>query len=116
MGITRPKGVGGRSLTIDTAVLTLRPGRRATDATLTIGLRLSRGGQHVLTVPAGARVQKVELDKKSYPVQQDGRQRTSTSVGFSDGVSSDGIHRCTHSRGAVLSSRSCPRRRSASRR
>lgn len=76
LAISRPKGIGGRSLTIDSAHLVLRPGRRATDATLTIGLRSSRGGQHVLTVPAGARVQKVKLGSKSFPVQQDGRRLT----------------------------------------
>ncbi|MCK5796481.1 MAG: hypothetical protein KAI47_04830, partial [Deltaproteobacteria bacterium] len=74
--ISRPKGIGGQSLTLDKALLELRPGRRATDATLTINLRASRGGQHILTLPEGARVQKVTLGKTSYPVQQDGRRLT----------------------------------------
>jgi hypothetical protein len=76
LSISRPKGIGGRSLTIDGARLVLRPGRRATDATLIIGLRSSRGGQHLLSVPKGARVQKVKLGDKSFPVQQDGRRLT----------------------------------------
>ncbi|MBW2734197.1 MAG: hypothetical protein JRH20_17550, partial [Deltaproteobacteria bacterium] len=74
--ISRPKGVGGQSMTIDSAVLVLRPGRRATDGELKVSLRSSRGGQHTLHVPQGAQVQRVEIAGTSYPVRQDGRRVT----------------------------------------
>jgi hypothetical protein len=49
--VTRPQGVPGQTLTIDSARLWLEPGVRATDARLELGLRSSRGGHHVVTIP-----------------------------------------------------------------
>jgi len=42
--IAKPGGVPGQSLTIDSASLTLKPGTRATDTTLSLRLRSSKGG------------------------------------------------------------------------
>lgn len=71
---TRPAAVVGQTVTIDDAKLHVRPGLRATDATLTLGLRSSRGGPHVVTLPgeAGALlVQEVKLGGAVIPVAPD---------------------------------------------
>jgi hypothetical protein len=49
LAVERPAGAGGATLTIDRSRLELRPGLRATDATLALGLRSSQGGQHAVT-------------------------------------------------------------------
>ncbi len=74
--ITRPRGVEGRTLTVDGAGLVLRPGRRATDATLTLVARSSQGGQHPLVLPEGAELQAVTIDGSAQPVRQEGRRVT----------------------------------------
>lgn len=71
--VTRPEAVPGQSLTLDHALLSLQPGARATDATLTLSLRSSRGGQHTLTLPEGAVLQKAVIDGAEQPVRQEGR-------------------------------------------
>ncbi|MCA9690332.1 MAG: hypothetical protein KC636_12030, partial [Myxococcales bacterium] len=60
--VTRPQGVPGQDRTIDAVNLSLRPGVRATDATLRLTIRSSRGGHHVVTLPPEARLQAVRVD------------------------------------------------------
>jgi len=74
--VTRPEGIVGPTLTIDRSALQLKPGLRATDATLSISLRSSRGGQHVVTLPEGAVLQLVTVDGKTQPLRQDKRAVT----------------------------------------
>ena len=69
--VTRPKGVEGQTLTIDSANLALSPGIRATDATLSLSLRSSRGGQHSITLPDGADLQSVAIDGVLQPVREE---------------------------------------------
>ncbi|MFH1725533.1 MAG: hypothetical protein ABII00_13060 [Elusimicrobiota bacterium] len=76
VALTRPEGVGGRTLTIDHAALTMNPGLRASDATLALKLRSSRGGQHTLTLPEGAELQLVQIDNRAQPVRQEDRKVT----------------------------------------
>jgi hypothetical protein len=71
--ISRPAGVAGKTATIDSSLLTLRPGRRATEAHLYLRLRSSRGGQHTLVLPENAELQNVSIDGAPQPVRQDGR-------------------------------------------
>jgi hypothetical protein len=54
LALTKPTGVAGSTVTIDEVKLQVNPGLRSTDATLTIELRASRGGQHPVKLPAGA--------------------------------------------------------------
>jgi hypothetical protein len=71
---TRPAAVSGQTLTIDDAKLRVNPGLRATDAVLTVSLRASRGGPHVVTLPAageGLLVQEVKLGDAVIPVSPD---------------------------------------------
>ena len=72
--VTRPQGVPGQTLTIDTATLYLAPGLRAVDARLTLALRSSRGGHHVVQLPEGALLQNVTFDGARQTIGQDGRQ------------------------------------------
>ncbi len=69
IAVTRPAGVPGRTLTIDAAQLSLSPGLRASDATLTVRWRSSRGGQHVFTLPDGAELQTARLDGALQPAR-----------------------------------------------
>jgi hypothetical protein len=68
----KPVGTEGQTLTVDHVVLELRPGRRATDATLTFEARSSRGDQHILTLPSGAELTSVSIDGNTQPIRQDG--------------------------------------------
>ncbi len=72
--VLRPAGVEGQTLTIDQSELTVTPGLRATDATLTANLRSSRGGQHVITLPEDAQLQSVSINNVVQPIRQDGRR------------------------------------------
>jgi hypothetical protein len=60
--VTRPAGAPGRSLTLDNASLEIEPGPRSTNATLSMRLRSSRGGEHALSLPDGAELMTVVMD------------------------------------------------------
>ena len=72
--ISRPEGMEGPSLTIDTSDLHVRPGERAVDVELMLVLRSSRGGRHTLTLPEGAQLQNVSVNGLTQPIRQDGRR------------------------------------------
>ncbi len=74
LSIARPGGIPGPTLTIDQASLVLQPGARATDATLSLSVRSSRGGQHLLTLPEGALLQHFAVNGLTQPLRQDGRK------------------------------------------
>ena len=76
LDVTRPAGVPGPTLTIDESSLRMTPGLRATDAQLVIRLRSSRGGEHELTLPEGAKLQKLVVNEQSQPVRQSGNKVT----------------------------------------
>ncbi|HWM91186.1 MAG TPA: hypothetical protein VN493_10495 [Thermoanaerobaculia bacterium] len=73
LAVTRPVGVAGQTLTVDRTFLTASPGRRATDATLQVFLRSSRGGRHTVVLPEGAELLSVQIDDQAQPVRQEGR-------------------------------------------
>ena len=71
--VARPEALGGESLAIDGVGLILRPGQRATDASLGYTLRATRGGHQVLTLPAAAELLGVSVDgREHYLKLQDG--------------------------------------------
>ncbi len=72
--ITRPQAVEGRTLTIDSSSLAIRPGQRVQDAELKISLRSSQGAQHTLTLPEKAVLQSVVIDGQIQPIRQQGRK------------------------------------------
>jgi hypothetical protein len=71
--VQRPAGVEGATATIDASELEMRPGLRVTDATLSVTLRSSRGGQHAITLPEGGILQSVAIDGAVQPIRQEGR-------------------------------------------
>ncbi|MFN7976188.1 MAG: hypothetical protein U0166_28295 [Acidobacteriota bacterium] len=73
LAITRPEGVPGQTLTIDRASQDVKPALRATDVTLTLGIRSSRGAQHTLVLPDGAELISVTIKGLSQPIRQEGR-------------------------------------------
>ncbi|HKO51320.1 MAG TPA: hypothetical protein VJV79_26605 [Polyangiaceae bacterium] len=76
VNLLRPAGISGQTLTIDSSSYELRPGLRATDATLAFSLRSSRGGEHVLRLPEGAALESVTVNGSPQPLRQQGRNVT----------------------------------------
>jgi hypothetical protein len=76
IAVNRPAGVTGSTLTIDESTYALRPGLRATDATLTLKLRSSRGAQHAITLPEGSILESVTIQGATTPIRQEGRAVT----------------------------------------
>lgn len=73
LAITQPAGAPGETLTIDGSELRLRPGERATQASLSLNFHSSQGGQLPVTLPPGAQLQAVAIDGLAQPIRQDGR-------------------------------------------
>ena len=69
--IRRPPALDGATLTIDSAHLEVRPGVRATDYTLELSPRTSRGGPWGFALPEGARIQSVQVSGTEQPVSAD---------------------------------------------
>lgn len=76
LDLTRPAGVPGQTLTLDRAELEVAPGKRATDTTVTLGLRSSRGGQHTITLPGGTDLLSVAIDGVPQPIRAAGDRVT----------------------------------------
>lgn len=74
LDLTRPRGVEGQSLTIDSSRLAVSPAQRASDFTLDMNLRSSKGGQHLLMLPMGANLNTVSINGVAQPIRQDGRK------------------------------------------
>ncbi len=74
--LVRPLGVPGQTLTIDESTLDVRPGVRATDVTLTLDVRSSRGSEHTFTLPEGAELESLSINGAQQPIRQDGRRVT----------------------------------------
>lgn len=67
--VERPQGVEGNTTTIDRSHLTVKPGKRATDSTLSFRLRASQGGKHKLELPAGAALLSVKVNGRTQPIR-----------------------------------------------
>lgn len=74
--ITRPKTVEGQTLTIDSSLLAIRPGKRSLDAELKLSLRSSQGSQHTITLPERAELQTVSVNGQTLPLRLEGRKLT----------------------------------------
>ncbi len=72
--VTRPEGVEGPTLTFDGSQLAVSPGLRATDASLELRLRSSQGGQHAISLPEGAVLERVRIDGAEQPIRQESRE------------------------------------------
>ena len=67
--LVRPAGVAGQTVTVDEAKLIVTPGLRSTDAVLTIELRASRGGQHLITLPPGTELLSAVVNNAPAPLR-----------------------------------------------
>jgi hypothetical protein len=76
VALARPEGVEGQTLTIDQSRAHVVPGVRATDVTLTLSVRSSRGAQHTLSIPEGAQLESLSVNGAVQPIRQDGRRVT----------------------------------------
>jgi hypothetical protein len=74
--IARPEGLAGQTLTIDSSLLEVTPGIRATDARLTLSLRSSRGGQHSIILPENASLETVAINGQPRAIRQEGHTVT----------------------------------------
>lgn len=74
--ITRPEGVPGPTLTVESSQLRAEPGENATDVHLTLKLRSSQGGQHDVVLPEHAVLQDVTIDGLAQPIRARDRQLT----------------------------------------
>ena len=74
--VGKPGGVPGQSLTIDSSSVSLKPGTRATDATLSLRVRSSKGGQYTLRLPDEVTLQGVRINNVSEPLRAEGRNLT----------------------------------------
>jgi len=71
--ISRPSGVKGQTLTIESSHLELHPGQKTTAARISLSIKSSQGGQHIILLPADARLQEVKIKGKIQPIRQEGR-------------------------------------------
>ncbi len=70
--VTRPEGIGGGTLTLDSAREEVRPGLRATEVSLDLAFRTSRGGQHALALPPGVELLGVAVNGQPQPARLEG--------------------------------------------
>jgi hypothetical protein len=71
VAVTRPGGISGPTLTIDSSRLELSPGLRASDVTVTLEVRSSRGGQKSVILPAHAELQSLTINGVTQPIRQE---------------------------------------------
>ncbi len=76
LDLVRPEGVPGQTLTIDATTMDMEPGVRATDVTLVLDVRSSRGAEHTFTLPPGAQLESLAIQAVPQPIRQDGRMVT----------------------------------------
>ena len=76
LSVTRPSGVSGQTITIDSSTLTFTPGVRTTDAVLVLKIRASRGGDHIVKIPDGSRLESLAIAGKTVPPIQEGNKIT----------------------------------------
>ena len=76
VAVTRPQGISGPTLTIDSSRLEMSPGLRAADVTVTLEVRSSRGGQKSFVLPRQAELQSLTINGATQPIRQEGQTVT----------------------------------------
>jgi hypothetical protein len=69
--VSRPQGVPGQTVTIERTSQQVRPGVSSTDVTLSLSLRASRGGEHVVKLPEGAELLSASIGGRPQPLRPD---------------------------------------------
>ena len=72
LDVTRPEPVSGPTLAIDGVSLSKTLGRRGAESQLEFRYRATQGGQHTLTLPAGADLSRLEQDGRALARGLDG--------------------------------------------
>ena len=67
MKVSRPEGVEGATLAIDSVQASTNVGKRSANTTLNFNYRSTQGGRHIIKLPPAARVSAVRID--NLPVQ-----------------------------------------------
>jgi len=70
--VSRPEAIEGELLAVDRAALRTRFGARSSETTLEFDYRSSLGGPHVITLPPGAEVTRLQQDGGELPVPAPG--------------------------------------------
>ncbi len=71
--ITRPAAIKGNTLTLEKSHLVLRPGKRTTQAELSLEMKSTQGGQHLVDLPENARLEEISIDGRVQLIRQEGR-------------------------------------------
>ncbi len=69
VSVQKPVGVAGQTITIDSSLLIVKPGKRATESSLELKLRSSKGGQYTLKLPGDAKLQEVRINNVPQPIR-----------------------------------------------
>jgi hypothetical protein len=70
--LTKPLGVAGQIMTIESSLLNIQVGQHAVNNTLDLTIRSSRGGQHQIKLPENSILQDVKINNKTQPIRQNG--------------------------------------------
>ncbi len=62
--ISRPQGISGNTIAIDSAAIESRVGKRSSDHELAFSLRATQGGQHSIGLPADAEVMDLRINDR----------------------------------------------------
>jgi hypothetical protein len=76
LGLIRPRGVEGPTVTIERSRMLVSPGKRNTDVSLALTVRSGRGGEHTLMLPENISLQSVAVDDLTQPIRADDRSLT----------------------------------------
>jgi hypothetical protein len=76
LNITRPEGMAGETMSIDSSSIVYTPGKRAMDAELNLNIRASQGGTHNLTLPQNVKLKDIYINGKSQSINLQGQQLT----------------------------------------
>lgn len=68
INVKRLEPVPGKWITIDSVKIISIPGKRLIGSTLEMNVKASRGGEQVITLPEGAELQSITIDKRSLPI------------------------------------------------
>ncbi|MFO1257917.1 MAG: hypothetical protein U1E78_05860 [Gammaproteobacteria bacterium] len=73
LNITRPEGLAGATMSIDSSAMSMTPGKRAMDVELNFNVRASQGGTHVLKLPQDIKLQDVLINGQSQSINLQGQ-------------------------------------------
>ena len=89
LAISRPKAVEGRTLAIDSVQHQRSIGERTSDEIVEFSYRSTQGGRHTISLPANARVSRVQLDGQEAQLRP---EKGELSIGLLPGEHSVAIH------------------------